>query len=51
MHRISREGFLQKRIYPSFGYYPWECSVCGCEKLYKNRGERRSRRRRGAEAS
>lgn len=28
LRRVSRRGFLQKRVYTFFGYYPWECPIC-----------------------
>jgi hypothetical protein len=28
LRRLARRGFLQVRIFPLFGYYPWECPVC-----------------------
>jgi len=27
--RVFRQGFLQERIYPFFGFYPWKCKACG----------------------
>jgi hypothetical protein len=44
MRRVSRHGFLEKKIYPLFGLYPWECGYCRMVKLFRNRGPRRSRR-------
>jgi hypothetical protein len=38
MARISRRGFLQKRIFPLLGMYPWQCAICGEEKLLQRRG-------------
>jgi hypothetical protein len=38
-HRCKRHGFLQKRIYPIFGLYPWECLTCGTVILYRARKE------------
>ena len=29
LRRIERVGFLETKILPLFGYYPWECPVCG----------------------
>lgn len=43
MRRLPRMGFLQRKIYPIFGYYPWECSSCRGVKLFKYRGKRRKR--------
>ena len=45
LRRLSRRGFLQKRIYSLFGYYPWECSNCGKVQLLKSRGNRRRSRK------
>lgn len=28
LRRLARRGFLQLKIYPKFGYYPWECPIC-----------------------
>lgn len=28
LRRLARQGFMQKRIYSWFGYYPWECPLC-----------------------
>ena len=36
--RISRRGFLQERIMPRLGYYPWKCGECGCSFLCRSRG-------------
>jgi hypothetical protein len=45
LRRIERVGLLQQKVYPFFGYYPWECSVCRKCVLVKNRGERRRSKR------
>jgi hypothetical protein len=44
MKRVSRHGFLQTRVFPLFGFYPWECSHCRAVQLFKNRGRRRRHR-------
>jgi hypothetical protein len=41
LRRIQRKGFLQTRIYPLFGYYPWKCSECEILQLHRDRGERK----------
>jgi hypothetical protein len=46
MRRLGRAGFLLGRIYPLFGYYPWECPLCRKMRLMRMRGRRM--RRRGA---
>jgi ssDNA-binding Zn-finger/Zn-ribbon topoisomerase 1 len=43
LRRTAREGFMQRAIYPRFGYYPWKCSGCQAVQLIKNRGARRRR--------
>lgn len=45
LRRTSRKGFMQRVIYPRFGYYPWECSRCNVAQLIKNRGARHRRRK------
>jgi DNA-directed RNA polymerase subunit RPC12/RpoP len=46
MLRTRRTGFLEKRIYAIFGFYPWICSQCKKRIHLKNRGIRRSDRNR-----
>ena len=41
----KRESFLEKNIYPHFGYYPWVCLTCKQQVLLKVRGERRKKKR------
>jgi hypothetical protein len=36
--RVARHGFLQERVYPKFGMYPWECAQCRQIFLLKGRG-------------
>jgi hypothetical protein len=32
--RVFRQGYLQEKIYPFFGFYPWKCKTCsGCMML------------------
>ncbi len=40
LHRLARAGFLQKQIFPLFGFYPWECFVCRKTRLFRARGKR-----------
>jgi hypothetical protein len=35
--RIFREGYLQEKIYPIFGYYPWKCKTCGKSMMLRIR--------------
>jgi len=37
---MKRHGFLQKKVYPMFGYYPWECALCRHINFFKARGQR-----------
>lgn len=45
MRRLVRESFLQRSVYPLFGYYPWECPLCRKPVLLRQRRERRKRSR------
>jgi DNA-directed RNA polymerase subunit RPC12/RpoP len=47
MRRLVRESFLQRKVYPLFGYYPWECPLCREPVLFKQRGVRKKRSARG----
>jgi hypothetical protein len=38
MARVSRRGFWQERILPMFGRYPWQCAICGEERMLHRRG-------------
>jgi hypothetical protein len=44
LRRLGRKGFLQRFIFPVFGYYPWECFACRRKWLVRTRGQRRFRR-------
>lgn len=35
--RIFRKGFLQQRIYPLFGFFPWRCKKCGLRLMMRKR--------------
>ena len=37
VYRAHRKGFMQERIYPLFGYYPWECKRCRGQVLLRKR--------------
>ena len=43
LRRLAREGFLQRRIYSLFGYYPWECSRCRSRVFVKKQYPRKKR--------
>lgn len=44
--RISRTGFLQRRVLGALGIYPWKCGACGSVFLCANRGGRERRESR-----
>ena len=29
VYRLHRIGYLEEKIYPIFGFYPWRCTACG----------------------
>jgi hypothetical protein len=37
VYRLFREGFLQKKIYPMFGFYPWRCRTCATTMMLQKR--------------
>jgi hypothetical protein len=37
LHRAYRTGFLQLKVFPIFGLYPWECIKCRKVGLYRKR--------------
>jgi DNA-directed RNA polymerase subunit RPC12/RpoP len=39
LKRLPRIGFLQKKVYPRFGYYPWECPFCRDQVMLKKQHE------------
>jgi DNA-directed RNA polymerase subunit RPC12/RpoP len=48
LKRMRRRGFLQVRVYPVFGYYPWKCTTCLGSVMLKKRNV--SRRHQHTEA-
>jgi hypothetical protein len=40
MRRLGRVGFLQRKVFPLFGYYPWECPICRETVMHRGRGKR-----------
>ncbi len=38
MARVSRRGFWQERVLPMLGRYPWQCAICGEERILRRRG-------------
>lgn len=43
--RVERKGFLEMKVYPIFGYYPWICPDCKSTFLLRRRHRRKSKRR------
>jgi hypothetical protein len=41
--RIFREGYLQEKIYPLFGFYPWRCKACRTSMMLHKRKLSRSK--------
>jgi hypothetical protein len=39
LRRENRQGFLQSKIFPFFGLYPWECVFCRKTLLYRKHFE------------
>ena len=35
--RIARRGFLRNYIFPLYGLYPWQCAICGKQRLIRKR--------------
>jgi hypothetical protein len=44
MRRLARHGFWQEKIYPKFGYYPWECPICRKTTMHRKQNVRKRRR-------
>ena len=43
--RLERKGFLQQRVFPLFGYYPWMCGACKSTFLVRKRYRRKSKKK------
>lgn len=44
VRRVYREGYLQQRVYPLFGYFPWRCLTCGARVMLRKRHRARIHR-------
>lgn len=46
---MKRRGFVETRLYPLVGWYPWECT--GCRMVFRSsyRGPTKRKRRREGE--
>jgi hypothetical protein len=40
---MQRVGFLQIKILPIFGFYPWRCPECKTRFLLRTRGTKRKK--------
>ena len=49
LSRLPRKGYLERTIYPLFGYFPWECVRCGVPFMLKKRYKRKQARVRPAD--
>jgi hypothetical protein len=43
--RMERKGFLQMRVYPLFGYYPWVCGACKSTFMARKRYRRKTKKK------
>jgi len=44
--RLERKGFMQMRVYPLFGYFPWTCPNCKSSFMLRKRHRRKSKRKK-----
>jgi hypothetical protein len=44
LRRLARQGFLQLKVYPKLGYYPWECPICRKTTMVKKQYVRKTRK-------
>jgi hypothetical protein len=38
--RLNRNGFLERKVYPIFGFYPWECALCRRKAYLQSNGHK-----------
>lgn len=38
--RVRRSGFLEVRLLPLLGFYPWKCADCRSKFLLRHRGKK-----------
>ena len=43
VYRVIRKGYFQEKIYPLFGYYPWQCMKCGVRVILHQRARVKAR--------
>jgi transposase-like protein len=39
MIRLERKGFIQTRVLPVFGFFPWKCYDCRIYRFMRVRGD------------
>jgi hypothetical protein len=49
VYRVERKGFMQEKIYPCFGYYPWRCISCRNHVMLRKRERARTKIREHVE--
>lgn len=42
VRRVERRGFMQKHIYPFFGFFPWYCRKCNHYFILRKRNRTKS---------
>lgn len=47
-HRLERKGFLEQKVFPLFGFYPWLCGSCRTSFLMRKRYRRKVRSQENA---
>ena len=43
--RVERATFMEKKIFPMFGYYPWMCGFCKSSFMARKRYRRKSQKK------
>lgn len=43
LRREAREGFLENKLFPLVGYFPWSCYACRKRKMVRDRGSKKQR--------
>jgi DNA-directed RNA polymerase subunit RPC12/RpoP len=38
VYRLVRKGYLEEKVYPLVGFYPWRCKHCGLRLMMRMRG-------------
>jgi DNA-directed RNA polymerase subunit RPC12/RpoP len=51
LFRTERKTFLQRRFFPLFGYFPWECRDCRKDFTLRKRYRRKSNKKQYGESA